>query len=116
MTRRKTTIVIIIKNIVINSHILNKRLNWIHFEFATIGINRENIAEAMGIKSAVSLRGFDIGLYPHKHPGCYNLLWRKIDKVHTISDDLYQRALELGLDPHIPSEKITPAINPIFFI
>ena len=69
----------------------------------------------MGTKSAVSFRGFDIGLYPHQHSDCYNLLWEKIDKVHTISDDLYQRALDLGLNTHIPSEKITPAINTEFF-
>ena len=55
----------IVKNIIINAHILNKKLNWIHFEFATMGIYRENVAKAMGIKSAVSLRGFDIGLYPN---------------------------------------------------
>ena len=101
----------IIKNIIMNSHILNKRLNWIHFEFATIGINRENIARAMKIKSAVSFRGFDIGLYPHNHQGCYNLLWKTIDKVHTISDDLYQQGIDLGLNPDIPMKKVTPAID-----
>lgn len=101
----------IIKNIIMNSHILSKRLNWIHFEFATIGINRENIARAMRIKSAVSFRGFDIGLYPHNHQGCYNLLWKTIDKVHTISDDLYQQAIDLGLNPDIPMKKVTPAID-----
>ena len=69
----------------------------------------------MGARSAASFRGFDIGLYPHQHPGCYNLLWDKIDKIHTISDDLYQNAIELGLDPKTPFNKITPAINTDFF-
>ena len=106
---------VVFKHLILNAHILGKSLDWIHFGFATMGIGRENLASAMNAKSAVSFRGYDIGLYPHQHPGCYNLLWKTIDKVHTISDDLYQRALELGLDPHIPSEKITPAINPIIF-
>ena len=105
----------IIKHIIINSHILNKKLNWIHFEFATTGIGRENVAKAMGIKSSVSLRGYDIGLYPYKHTNCYSILWKKIDKVHTISDDLYIRALSFGLDPLIPFKKIPPAINIDFF-
>ena len=105
----------IIKNILINSHILDKNLDWLHFGFATMGIHRENIAQAIGARSAVSFRGFDIGLYPHQHPNCYNLLWRKIDKVHTISDDLYQKAVDLGLDSKIPYKKITPAINIEFF-
>ena len=105
----------ILKNVIINSHILTKKLDWIHFGFATMGIQRENVASAIGAKSAVSFRGYDIGLYPHKHPNCYSLLWQKIDKVHTISDDLYQKAVDLGLDPKIPYEKITPAINIEFF-
>ena len=103
------------KHLIINSHIIGKSLDWIHFGFATTGLGRENVAKAMGTKSAVSFRGFDIGLYPHQHSDCYNLLLEKIDKIHTISDDLYQRALDLGLNTHIPSEKITPAINTEFF-
>jgi len=102
---------IIIKHLIINSHILSKKLDWLQFEFATMGIGRENVAQAMGSKSAVSFRGFDIGLYPHKHPECYNLLWQTIDKVHTISDDLYNNAIKLGLNPKTPFEKITPAID-----
>jgi colanic acid/amylovoran biosynthesis glycosyltransferase len=77
-----------LKNLIINSHIIGKSLDWLHFGFTTMGLCRENIAQAIGAKSAVSFRGFDIGLYPYQHPGCYNLLWRRIDKVHTISDDL----------------------------
>jgi len=106
---------LVIKHLIINSHILNKKLDWLHFGFATMGIQRENVAQAIGAKSAVSLRGFDIGLYSHQHPGCYNLLWKKIDKIHTISDDLYYKAIELGLDQKVSCEKITPAINTDFF-
>jgi len=105
----------IVKHLILNSHILNKKLDWLHFGFATMGIQRENVAKAIGAKSAVSFRGFDIGLYPHQHWGCYNLLWKTIDKVHTISDDLYQKALDLGLDPKTSYQKITPAINMEFF-
>jgi len=104
-----------IKNLITNSHIIGKSLNWVHFEYATIAINRENVADAMKIDSAVSFRGFDISLYPHQHPGCYNLLWQKINKVHTISDDLYNRAIHLGLNPSTPYKKITPAINIDYF-
>ena len=104
-----------IKNLIINSHIIGKSLDWIHFGFTTAGIGRENLARSIKAKSAVSFRGFDIGIYPHQHPGCYNLLWKRIDKVHTISDDLYQKALDLGLNPKTPYKKITPAISIEFF-
>ena len=35
--------------------------------------------------------------------------------MHTISNDLYQKALDLGLDPRTPYKKITPAINTDFY-
>ena len=104
-----------LKHLILNFHIIGKSLDWLHFCFTTAGIGRENLARAMGARSAVSFRGFDIGLYSHQHPGCYDLLWQKIDKVHTISDDLYKQAIDLGLDPKTPYEKITPAINTEFF-
>lgn len=101
----------IIKNLIINFHIIGSSIDWIHFTFATTALGRENIASAMGIKSSVSLRGYDIGLFPHKYPGCYDLLWKRVDKVHTISDDLYKRAIELGLSQDVRTSKISPAIN-----
>lgn len=114
-SNRKWTVVF--KHLILNAHILGKPLDWIHFGFATTAIGRENVANAMNTKSAVSLRGFDIGLFPYQHLGCYNLLWKTIDQVHTISDDLYQQALNLGLNPKTPFEKITPAIDTdLFFI
>ena len=105
-----------LKHLILNFHIIGKSLDWLHFCFTTAGIGRENLARSMGARSAVSFRGFDIGLYSHQHPGCYDLLWKKIDKVHTISDDLYKQAIDLGLPPKIPYKKITPAINTEFFI
>ena len=107
--------IVILKHLIINSHILNQNIDWIHFEFATMGIGRENLARAMGVKSTVSFRGYDIGLFPFKHPNCYKLLWETIDKVHTISDDLYSQALKLGLSSKTPFEKITPAIDTKYF-
>jgi len=104
-----------IKNLIINSHIIGKPLDCLHFCFATSGINRENVAHVIGAKLTVSFRGFDIGIFPYQHPDCYALLWEKINKVHIISDELYEKAIDLRLDSKIPYEKITPAINTEFF-
>ena len=100
-----------LENLYLNSHILPQQLDWLHFGFATTALRRENTARAMGARMGVSLRGYDISLYPLKHPGCYRLLWERVDKVHTISDALVQKAYALGLSKDIPVEKITPAIN-----
>lgn len=105
----------IIKNCFNSSHILTANLDWLHFGFATLALQKEHIAKAIGAKMAVSLRGFDIAIYPLKHPNCYDLLWTQVDKIHTISDDLYQLAIKNGLSPKIRYQKITPAIDTHYF-
>ena len=77
-----------IKNIISNQHIISEPLDWLHFGFGTMVINRENLARAVGAKMAVSFRGFDIGIYPLKNPNCYLKLWEKVDKIHVISNDI----------------------------
>lgn len=101
----------VFKSIYLNAHILSSSLDWLHFGFATMGLGRENVAKAIGAKSAVSFRGYDISIYPITHVGCYDLLFKKIDKVHSISDDLYSEALTLGLSREKPYVKIPPAID-----
>lgn len=105
----------VIKAVYLNAHILKLNLDWLHFGFATMALGRENLAESIHAKMAVSFRGFDIAIYPLKNPNCYDRLWKKVDKVHTISDDLLSRAYELGLGQSVPYQKITPAIDVNFF-
>lgn len=99
------------KSIYINSHILTEKIDRLHFGFATMALKRENTAEAMGVQMSVSFRGYDINVYPLKNPGCYDLLWRKTDKIHSISDYLYRKAVSTGLSEEIYYKKITPAID-----
>lgn len=104
-----------LKSIVINSHLLSQKLDWLHFGFGTMAIDRENVAAAIGAKMAVSFRGFDIGIYPVKHPNCYNRLWRKVDKIHVISNDIEDLVLKHGFKEQCKIEKITPAIDVDYF-
>lgn len=94
-----------------SAHIIGYDLEWLHFGFASNAIYVENLAAIVGAKLAVSIRGFDIGIYPLKQPGCYRLLWQRIDKLHYISDDLYRLALADGLSPEKPAMKIEPAVD-----
>jgi len=100
-----------IKRLIINSHILPYRLDWLHFGYAAMGVERELVGKAIGAKTAFSMRGHDIIEFPLKNPGCYNRLWKNVDKVHTISEDLLNVAISLGLPKEIPVMKITPAIE-----
>jgi len=99
------------KKLYLNSHILKQKLDWLHFGFATLALGREHVANVIGAKMAVSIRGYDLNVYSLKHPGCFRLLWEKVDKVHYISDDLYHNALKNGLSTQKAGQKITPALN-----
>lgn len=99
-----------LKSCFLNAHILSTTLDWLHFGFATMALERENLAHAIGAKMAVSFRGYDINVYPIKNPNCYQLLWQRLDKVHSISHYLRNEALKLGLKKETPYEIITPAL------
>ncbi len=98
-----------------NAHIITHNLDWLHFGYATMSLKRENVARIIGAKMGVSFRGYDINIYPLKNPGCYKKLWNNVDKVHTISDYLYRKAVNLGLSERTDYNKITPAIDSSLF-
>ena len=99
------------ENLYLSSKILSKDLDWIHFCFATTALRKENVAKSINAKMGVSLRGYDINIYPLKNKNCYSLLWKKVDKVHSISNSLLKKAKKHGLDNSIKQEVIFPAIN-----
>ena len=100
-----------IQSVVVASSILPHQLDWLHFGFATTALQRENIAQAIGAKLAVSFRGYDINQLPILEPEAYNHLWPKVNKVHSISKYLVEKAHVLGLPRNTPFQIITPAIN-----
>ncbi|WP_019038869.1 glycosyltransferase family 4 protein [Psychroflexus tropicus] len=95
----------------INATLIKLRTDWLHFGFATMALERELVAKAIGAQLAVSLRGYDIGVYPLKHPNCYTKLWDYVDKVHSISKYLLEKAYGLGLSTQVPINIITPAVD-----
>ena len=99
------------KNLYINSHLISTNLDWIHFCFCSTVIRRENVAKAIGAKMSISLRGYDISIYPLKNRDCYSGVWNKLDKVHSISNSLLSTAVRLGLNLKIPTMIINPAID-----
>ena len=100
-----------LKNAYNNVHILTSDLDWLHFGFATMALQSEHVAKAIGAKMAVSFRGFDLDVYPLKKTGCYDLVWQHVNKVHSISLYLLDKAHKIGLTKAIPSSIISPAIE-----
>ena len=103
------------KNIFNNTHMLRAQVDWLHFGFATLALQSEHIAKAINTKMAISIRGFDIGIYPIKEPNCYKLLWNHVDKIHAISYDLLALAYQEGLKKTTAFQIITPAIDTQMF-
>ncbi|WP_157514499.1 glycosyltransferase family 4 protein [Mangrovimonas sp. TPBH4] len=101
----------ILKNLYTNAHLLKADLDWLHFGFATMALQSEYVAKAIGAQMAVSCRGFDMDVYPLKHHGCYDLLWQQVDKLHPISDYMYQKAVALGYAKDRAFQIITPAVE-----
>ncbi|TCK68835.1 colanic acid/amylovoran biosynthesis glycosyltransferase [Winogradskyella wandonensis] len=104
-----------LKNIISSYHIFSEPLDWLHFGFGTMVFNKENVAKAIDARMAVSFRGFDIGVYPLKHPSCYQKLWTKVNRIHVISDDIKELVYENGFGGESEIIKITPAIDTSFF-
>lgn len=105
-----------VKQVIANQFLLTEKLDWIHFGFGTMALGRENVAQTIGAKMAVSFRGFDIGIYPLKHPNCYKSMFQKVNKIHVISDDLANLLYQEGLSEYKKIVKITPAIDTHFFL
>ena len=101
----------VFKNLYNNAHILTTKLDWVHFGFATMALQSENVAKAIRAKMAVSLRGFDIDVFPLSNKNAYGLLWQHVDKVHSISNYLLNKAHQLGLPKDVASQIITPALD-----
>lgn len=106
-----------LRSLVINSHILPHRLDWLHFGFATIGVGRELLGKAIGAKVAVSFRGYDINQYPlSTQLNVYHRLWKHTDKIHSISQSLLKTAREqLALPHNITHAIIYPAVDVLRF-
>lgn len=101
----------ILKNIYNNAHILNSNLDWVHFGFATMALQSEHVAKSINARMAVSFRGFDMDIYPLKHPNCYQIIWENIDKIHSISGYLLNKGYQLGLSKETKYKVITPAVD-----
>ena len=104
-----------IRSIIINSHILSQKVDWLHFGFGTMALDRENVAEAIGAKMAVSFRGFDHYVYPIKNKECYEILFSKKIKYHVLSEGMKTDLVKMGIEKE-GIIKITPAINTELFL
>src|SRR5690554_2234905 len=86
-----------LKQILTNQFLLTEQLDWLHFGFGTMALGRENVAQVMGAKMAVSFRGFDYYVYPIKNKNCYSTLSSKNVKYHVLSDAMKEGLMRKGI-------------------
>lgn len=91
-------------------HILGEKLDCLHFGFGTMALGRENLANAIGAKMAVSFRGFDYYIYPVKNPDAYQCLFSKNVSYHVLSKGMKNGLILQGI-PSSSIQIITPAID-----
>jgi colanic acid/amylovoran biosynthesis glycosyltransferase len=75
-----------------------------------MALEKENLAQAIGAKMAVSFRGFDYYVYPLKHPHCYRKLFSKAARYHVLSESMKEGLVRQGISEN-KILKITPAID-----
>ncbi|WP_299226409.1 glycosyltransferase family 4 protein [uncultured Psychroserpens sp.] len=103
-----------LKNVIRNQPFFKAHIDWLHFGFGTLTFNRENVAEVINAKMAVSFRGFDLYLSPLKHHDCYATLFDKNIRYHVLCNEM-KTTLKTY---HVNEEKIRiipPAIDVDFF-
>jgi glycosyltransferase involved in cell wall biosynthesis len=108
--KARRTWAMVARNLGISAALLPVKLDWLHFGFGTFSLGRENVAQVIGARLAVSFRGFDHYVYPIKHPGAYSLLLRVADKFHVLSQHMKQDLIRQGVNPTC-IEVIPPAID-----
>jgi colanic acid/amylovoran biosynthesis glycosyltransferase len=87
------------------------KLDYIHFPFSNLIHHRAHLGAALGAKTTIGLRGYDITFYPMNHKDAYKNVWHFVDKIQYNSEDLYSWALFWGANPAIPSSWIPAAVN-----
>ncbi|WP_033956500.1 glycosyltransferase family 4 protein [Psychroserpens jangbogonensis] len=102
------------RNLIVNQFLLAKTIDWLHFGFGMLSNNRENVAQAIGAKMAVSFRGFDLYLSPLKHENCYDKLFLKDVKYHLLSQEMKEDLIDNKISAY-KIKVIPPAINIDFF-
>lgn len=99
-----------LKNLIRNQYLFGRKLDWLHFGYGMLATNRENVAQVINAKMAVSFRGFDLYLSPLKHPDCYKILFSKTVRYHVLSNKMKLNLIQQNV-PKTRIHVITPAID-----
>lgn len=84
------------RDVYLGSRWLHLRPDLIHFEFGTLAGGRFDLARALGSRTVVSFRGFDLNLHGFAQPGAFDEVWERADGLHFLSESLWRTAMRQG--------------------
>jgi glycosyltransferase involved in cell wall biosynthesis len=87
----------------------------IHFGYGTLARGRMDLKEAIGCKTVVSFRGYDINSFGVEDRRCYEDVWQSADMLHVVGENIWARAKQRGCPSDRPHTVITDAVDTSLF-
>lgn len=88
----------------------------LHVEFGALAPDLLHLKDVLGSRFTTSFRGYDISYVGLDRPGYYDELWARVDGVHVLGHDLWDRALARGAPADLAHRFISPAIDTKRFV
>ena len=104
-----------LRRIYLDAKLVDLSPDIVHFEFGTLAVGRTYLKELLGCRLCVSFRGFDLNFAGLEDPHYYTEVFRDVDLIHCLGEDLWRRALRRGCPPDKEHVLIPPAIDVTFF-
>jgi len=103
------------KTLFLDARVIESRPSLVHFEFGALAVGRMYLPEALGAKTVVSFRGYDLNMAGLDEPDYFGEVFRGADALHLLGEDLWRRAIRRGCPPDTAHELIPPAIDTSFW-
>lgn len=87
----------------------------LHFEFGTMAVGKTYLRELLRCRMSISFRGFDVNFAGIEDPHYYEKVFREVDLIHCLGEDLWRRAVRRGCPADKEHVLIPPAIDTTLF-
>jgi colanic acid/amylovoran biosynthesis glycosyltransferase len=104
-----------LRRVYLDAKVLDLSPDIVHFEFGTLAVGKTYLKELLGCRLSLSFRGFDLNFAGLEDPHYYAEVFRDVDLIHCLGEDLWRRAVRRGCPPDKEHVLIPPAIDVAFF-
>jgi colanic acid/amylovoran biosynthesis glycosyltransferase len=105
----------VLRQLYLDSGLVALKPDLVHFEFGALAVGRMYVKEALGCKTVVSFRGYDVNLSGLDQADYFAEVWNQADALHLLGEGVWQRAQQRGCPKTKPHVLIPPAIDTKFF-